>query len=79
MTLKEINLIHQENNCIQIEILIELILIISLIFYLMDSKCEQTIGMNLTNATDTYIYCAWAEAPTVDLFGGVPTHVNINN
>ena len=22
------------------------------------------------NSGDTYIYCAWAEAPTVDLFGG---------
>ena len=25
-------------------------------------------GMNST--TDTYIYCAWADVPTVDLYGG---------
>ena len=37
----------------------------------MDSKSSyQIIGMKQTNATDTYIYCAWAAAPTVDLYGG---------
>ena len=33
-------------------------------------KVRSTSTSDLTNATDTYIYCAWAEAPTVDLFGG---------
>ena len=33
-------------------------------------KVRSTSTSDLTNATDKYIYCAWAEAPTVDLFGG---------
>ena len=27
-------------------------------------------GTEVNANTGTYIYCAWAEAPTVDLFGG---------
>ena len=29
----------------------------------------RSTGAN-SNASETYIYCAWAEAPSVDLFGG---------
>ena len=33
-------------------------------------KVRSTSTSDLTNATDTYIYCAWAAAPSVDLYGG---------
>ena len=33
-------------------------------------KVRSTSTSDLTNATDKYIYCAWAEAPSVDLYGG---------
>ena len=33
-------------------------------------KVRSTSTSDLTNATDEYIYCAWAEAPSIDLFGG---------
>ena len=33
-------------------------------------KVRSTATTDLTNATDTYIYCAWAEAPTFNLYGG---------
>ena len=29
----------------------------------------RSTGAN-SNASETYIYCAWAEAPSIDLFGG---------
>ena len=32
-------------------------------------KCRTDSG-DLNNGTNTYIYCAWAEAPTFNLFGG---------
>ena len=35
---------------------------------------------NKVNASnDVYIYCAWAEAPSIDLFGGGANAFNINN
>ena len=33
-------------------------------------KIRSTSFPNATDTTTTFIYCAWAEAPTVDLFGG---------
>ena len=33
-------------------------------------KVRSTSTSDLTNATDTYIYCAWAEVPSIDLYGG---------
>ena len=33
-------------------------------------KIRSTSFPNATNTTTTYIYCAWAEAPSVDLYGG---------
>ena len=33
-------------------------------------KVRSTSTSDLTNATDKYIYCAWAASPSVDLFGG---------
>ena len=38
----------------------------------------RSTGAN-SNASETYIYCAWAEAPSIDLYGGVPMPANINN
>ena len=32
-------------------------------------KCRTNSG-DVNNSTNTYIYCAWAEAPTVNLYGG---------
>ena len=33
-------------------------------------KVRSTSTSDLTNATDTYIYCAWAAVPSVNLYGG---------
>ena len=33
-------------------------------------KVRSTSTSDLTNATDKFIYCAWAEAPSIDLYGG---------
>ena len=33
-------------------------------------RVRSTSTSDLTNATDTYIYCAWAEVPTFNLYGG---------
>jgi len=32
-------------------------------------KVRSTSTSDLTNATDTYIYCAWAESPAINLYG----------
>ena len=32
-------------------------------------KCRSSSG-DVNDGTNTYVYCAWAEAPAVDLFGG---------
>ena len=34
-------------------------------------KLRTLVGeVNEGGANDTYVYCAWAEAPTVNLYGG---------
>jgi hypothetical protein len=33
-------------------------------------KVRSTSSSGLTNSSHTFIYCAWAEAPSVDLYGG---------